>query len=221
MVDRMAGRRRSPASSWSTHAELRNPLTTSGLLERSDGVLPPDRPHSFDEGGGRTADAARELARRLEGADDERHSEDLDLGALVRSAVDLASPSFARRSISVTLAVADGVVVHARADELAQVISNLLQNAVRYTPADGTVRVSLAREAGDAVVRVTNSGAEIPADDLPRVWERFFGSSGRGTGRPGRRDRAGDREATRGGGGGRVGATSEHGTTTFWLSLPA
>ncbi len=208
-----------------TH-ELRTPLTNlQGYLEAlRDGVLPPD-PATFDSLR-EEVDRLTRLASSLDalaGADDERPMpEDLDLGALVRSAVDLAAPSFARRSIALDLRIADGVVVHARADELAQVISNLLQNAVRYTPAEGAVRVAVAREAGDAVVRVTNSGAEIPAEDLPRVWERFF-----------RVERSRDR-ASGGAGiglaivkrlveeaGGRVGATSEHGTTTFWFSLPA
>ena len=74
---------------------------------------------------------------------------------------------------------------------------------------------------GDAIVRVANTGSEIPAEDLPRVWERFF-----------RVERSRDR-ATGGAGiglaivkrlieeaGGRVGATSEAGVTTFWFSLP-
>ena len=112
--------------------------------------------------------------------------------------------------------------MHARADELAQVVSNLLQNAVRYTPAGGSVRVAVAREGGDAVVRVSNSGPAIPAEDLPRVWERFF-----------RVERSRDRTSGGAGiglaivkrlveeAGGRVGATSEPGTTTFWFSLPA
>jgi signal transduction histidine kinase len=68
---------------------------------------------------------------------------------------------------------------------------------------------------------VANSGSEIPADDLPRVWERFF-----------RVERSRDR-ASGGAGiglaivkrlveeaGGRVGASSEAGVTTFWFSLP-
>ncbi len=118
--------------------------------------------------------------------------------------------------------IAPGAVVHARSDELAQVISNLLQNAIRYTPAGGHVNVALARVGGDAVVRVTNTGPEIPADDLPRVWERFF-----------RVERSRDRSSGGAGiglaivkrlieeAGGRVGATSEAGVTTFWFSLPS
>jgi two-component system sensor histidine kinase BaeS len=206
--------------------ELRTPLTNlQGYLEAlRDGVLPPD-PSTFDSLR-EEVDRLTRLAASLDllaGADDERPMpEDLDLGALVRSAVELTGPSFARRSIGVETSIASAVTVHARADELAQVVSNLLQNAIRYTPAGGEVRVSVERGVGDAVVRVANSGSEIPPDDLPRVWERFF-----------RVERSRDR-ASGGAGiglaivkrlveeaGGRVGASSEAGVTTFWFSLPS
>ncbi|HXG25283.1 MAG TPA: HAMP domain-containing sensor histidine kinase [Candidatus Binatia bacterium] len=206
--------------------ELRTPLTNlQGYLEAlRDGVLPPD-PATFDslrEEVDRLARLARSLDA-LAGADDERPMpEDVDIGALVRNALDLNGPTFARRSIAVDASIASSVVVHARADELAQVVSNLLQNAARYTPSGGEVRVEVTRDGRDAVVRVANTGSEIPADDLPRVWERFF-----------RVDRSRDR-ASGGAGiglaivkrlvedaGGRVGATSEAGVTTFWFSLPA
>jgi signal transduction histidine kinase len=205
--------------------ELRTPLTNlQGYLEAlRDGVLPPE-PATFaslrEE-----VDRLTRLAASLDllaGADDERPMpEDLDLGAVVRSGVDLAAPTFARRALRIETTIEPGIVVHARADELAQVISNLLQNAIRYTPSGRHVRVDVVREAAEAVVRITNAGAEIPAEDLPRVWERFF-----------RVERSRDR-ASGGAGiglaivkrlveeaGGRVGATSEAGMTTFWFSLP-
>jgi two-component system sensor histidine kinase BaeS len=206
--------------------ELRTPLTNlQGYLEAlRDGVLPPD-PSTFDSLR-EEVDRLTRLAASLDllaGADDERPMpEDLDLGALVRSGVELTGPSFARRSIRVNASIAAGIKVHARADELAQVVSNLLQNALRYTPAGGQVRVTVERGTGDAVVRVANSGSEIPADDLPRVWERFF-----------RVERSRDRTSGGAGiglaivkrlveeAGGRVGASSEAGTTTFWFSLPS
>jgi signal transduction histidine kinase len=206
--------------------ELRTPLTNlQGYLEAlRDGVLPPD-PATFDSLR-EEVDRLTRLASSLDalaGADDERPMpEDLDLGALVRSSVELAAPSFARRSISIGSEVAAGLVVHARSDELTQVVANLLQNALRYTPSGGDVRVAVARDGAEAVVRVANSGSEIPAEDLPRVWERFF-----------RVERSRDR-ASGGAGiglaivkrlieeaGGRVGATSEGGRTTFWFSLPS
>jgi signal transduction histidine kinase len=206
--------------------ELRTPLTNlQGYLEAlRDGVLPPD-PATFDSLR-EEVDRLTRLASSLDalaGADDERPMpEDVDLGALVRGAVELATPSFTRRSITILASAAPGIVVHARADELAQVVSNLLQNAQRYTPSGGEVRVSVARDEGVAQVRVSNTGSEIPAEDLPRVWERFF-----------RVERSRDR-ASGGAGiglaivkrlvegaGGRVGATSEAGITTFWFSLPS
>jgi len=206
--------------------ELRTPLTNlQGYLEAlRDGVLPPD-PSTFDSLR-EEVDRLTRLAASLDllaGAGDERPMpEDLDLGTLVRAGVELTAPTFARRSIHVQADIAPGLVVHARADELAQVISNLLQNAIRYTPTGGDVRVTVERSDGAAVVRVTNSGAGIPAEDLPRVWERFF-----------RVERSRDR-ASGGAGiglaivkrlveeaGGRVGATSESGVTTFWFSLPS
>ncbi len=205
--------------------ELRTPLTNlQGYLEAlRDGVLPPD-PATFDSLR-EEVDRLTRLAASLDllaGAGDERAMpEELDLGALVRSGVELAAPTFARRSIRVATSIAPAIIVHARADELAQVVSNLLQNAIRYTPAGGEVSVTVERGAGDAVVRVANSGSEIPSEDLPRVWERFF-----------RVERSRDR-ASGGAGiglaivkrlveeaGGRVGATSEAGVTTFWFSLP-
>jgi len=205
--------------------ELRTPLTNlQGYLEAlRDGVLPPD-PATFDSLR-EEVDRLTRLASSLDalaGADDERPMpEDLDLGALVQSGLDLAAPSFARRSINVTPSIERGLVVHARADELAQVVSNLLQNAVRYTPSGGDVRVTVTRDDGHAQVRVANTGSEIPADDLPRVWERFF-----------RVERSRDRSSGGAGiglaivkrlvedAGGRVGASSEAGVTTFWFSLP-
>jgi signal transduction histidine kinase len=205
--------------------ELRTPLTNlQGYLEAlRDGVLPPD-PSTFDSLR-EEVDRLKRLAASLDllaGADDERPMpEDLDLGALVRSSVELTAPGFARRSIEVEANLAPGVLVHARADELAQVVTNLLQNAMRYTPVGGRVAVEVGRSGGEATVRVSNSGSEIPAEDLPRVWERFF-----------RVERSRDR-ASGGAGiglaivkrlieeaGGRVGATSEPGRTTFWFSLP-
>jgi signal transduction histidine kinase len=205
--------------------ELKTPLTNlQGYLEAlRDGVLPPD-PATFDSLR-EEVDRLTRLASSLDllaGADDERPMpEDVDIAGVVRSSLELTAPSFARRSIAVDSSIAPRLVVHARADELAQVVSNLMQNAIRYTPSGGNVHVTLERDGAHATVRVSNTGSDIPADDLPKVWERFF-----------RVERSRDR-ASGGAGiglaivkrlveeaGGRVGASSEAGVTTFWFSLP-
>jgi len=205
--------------------ELRTPLTNlQGYLEAlRDGVLPPD-PATFDslrEEVDRLGRLASSLDLLVGGESDRPTPVDLDLAALVRSSADLAAPAFARRSIHAEVSAREPITVHARADELAQVVSNLLQNAVRYTPSGGSVSVAVERAGSEAVVRVTNSGPGIPAADLPRVWERFY-----------RVEKSRDRSSGGAGiglaivkrlveeAGGRVGATSEAGATTFWFSLP-
>jgi signal transduction histidine kinase len=206
--------------------ELRTPLTNlQGYLEAlRDGVLPPD-PATFDSLR-EEVDRLTRLAASLDvlaGAEGEPGiAREVDVAPLVRSAADLAGPALARRSIGLSLEVVDGLRVHVRPDELTQVLSNLLQNAVRYTPEGGQVRVTAGRVDGGVDIRVSNTGPGIPAPDLPRVWERFY-----------RVEKSRDRE--RGGAGiglaivrqlveragGRVGVTSEGGWTTFWLRLPA
>ncbi len=205
--------------------ELRTPLTNlQGYLEAlRDGVLPPD-PAIFDSLR-EEVDRLNRLASSLDvlaGAEGEQPEPVvLDLGAVVRAAADLVGPSLARRSVALEVVVADGLRVRARSDEITQVVANLLQNAVRYTPEGGTVRVVAERNPEGVVVRVANTGPGIPGTDLPHVWERFY-----------RVEKSRDR--ARGGAGvglaivrrlvedagGRVGAVSEAGWTTFWFSLP-
>ncbi len=206
--------------------ELRTPLTNlQGYLEAlRDGVLPPD-PATFDSLR-EEVDRLTRLAASLDilaGAEGIRPQPGpVDLAPIVRGAADLVGPALARRSIVLTVALDDQLVVRGLSDELAQVIGNLLQNAVRYTPAGGRVQVAGARGPDGVTVQVTNSGPGIPPDDLPLVWERFY-----------RVEKSRDR--TRGGAGvglaivkqlveqagGRVGAASDAGSTTFWFRLPA
>jgi two-component system phosphate regulon sensor histidine kinase PhoR len=67
-----------------------------------------------------------------------------------------------------------GVDLCGSARELHSAFSNLVSNAVRYTPAGGTIAVRFAREGGDAVLSVRDTGVGIPAAHLPRLTERFY-----------------------------------------------
>ena len=206
--------------------ELRTPLTNlQGYLEAlRDGVLPPD-PATFDSLR-EEVDRLTRLAASLDvlaGGENERAVPGpVELAAIVRVSADLVAPVLARRSVDLAVAVDDSLVVRGRPDELNQVLGNLLQNAVRYTPAGGRVRVIAARGPEGVTVQVANSGPGIPPGDLPHVWERFY-----------RVEKSRDR--ARGGAGvglaivkqlveeagGKVGAASEAGWTTFWFRLPA
>jgi signal transduction histidine kinase len=208
--------------------ELRTPLTNlRGYLEAlRDGVIEPGRDtfESLHEEVERLVRLSRSLDALAEGDLRARPPEvrDVDLAAAIDSAVELVQPAFERRGIAWEVRAPRPLRVRANPDHVAQVLANLLQNATRYTPEGGSVRVAASARPRDAVVTVSNTGDGIPAGDLPHVFERFF-----------RVERSRDR--ARGGAGiglaivkqlvelngGEVGAGSADGTTRFWFSLPA
>jgi signal transduction histidine kinase len=74
----------------------------------------------------------------------------------------------------ITLAGSQTAVVRGDRDRLYQLFFNLVDNAVKYTPENGKIAVSLGVEEGEAVVRIEDSGTGIPNADLPRVFDRFY-----------------------------------------------
>ena len=91
-----------------------------------------------------------------------------------------ASGKTARRGIEVRLD-SRPVCVIGDGDRLEQVIANLLDNAVKYTPSPGSIELSVAAEGDDGVVRVRDSGVGIASEFLPRIFDVFS----RGTRDPG------------------------------------
>ena len=96
-----------------------------------------------------------------------------DLAELAAAAAD----SLARRFEAAGLALdrqLSAIAVNADPHWLHQVITNLLTNALKFTPAGGRVTISTGPSGAEAVLRVTDTGTGIPADDLPRIFDRFF-----------------------------------------------
>jgi two-component system, OmpR family, sensor kinase len=112
-----------------------------------------------------------ELAR-LDAGDLDLKPTVIDLAEVLQAAVLFIKPLAEQRQATV---LADLESVHAKADgdKLQQVATNLLTNAIKHNPEGGTVRVSLSSEGAEAVIRVSDNGSGIPADVLPRVFERF------------------------------------------------
>ena len=119
-----------------------------------------------------------------------------DLGAIAREAVELYD--FVAKDAGVTVVTHLGgdakVVVDRR--RIAQVCANLIDNAIKYTPAGGRVEVSVSRDAPWAVLRIADTGVGIAPDDRRRVWERLFRGD-RSRGRTGSRPRPVARESGR------------------------
>jgi signal transduction histidine kinase len=207
--------------------ELRTPLTNlRGYLEAlTDGVLPPtpDTFATLQEETQRLAQLVEDILQlaRADAARGHLQRRPVDLPALLRQACEAFRASLEARRIALTVRAAPTPAVPADPDLLAQVLRNLLRNAVQYTPADGTLDITLAAEDGGLRARFCNSGAEIQADDLPYLFERFY-----------RGEKS--RSRTHGGAGlglaivkelvqahgGEVGAAIHDGRTCVWFTLP-
>jgi PAS domain S-box-containing protein len=140
---------------------------------------------------------------------------------LVGEALGLMEPLAEERGIRLTASVDDCPAVRADRDRVLQVFSNLVGNALKFTPAGGTVTVGAAPEADGVRFWVRDTGPGIAPEDVDRLWEPFWQAegtdlrSGAGLGLPIAR---GIVEAH----GGRVGVESELRVgTTFWFTLPS
>ena len=207
--------------------ELRTPLTNlQGYLEAlRDGVIPAERAtfESLWEEAERLVRLSRSLDVLAAGdaAPGPPRLVEFDLAEAIRSAVELVRPALRAADLELTVEGPNDLSGLANPDHLAQVLGNLLQNAVRYTPPDGRLTVRAERRAGNVIVSVENTGEGIPAVDLPHVFERFYrveksrdrGHGGAGIGLAIVRQLV---EA----GGGTVGVSSEGGLTRFWFTVP-
>jgi signal transduction histidine kinase len=107
------------------------------------------------------------------------------LGDVVSDALASTAPLAAARRIRLVASESGWPTVNASEPELARVVSNLLLNAVRYTPEDGTVRVDAGHDSDTAWLAVTDSCGGIPEPDLPRLFEVAFRGEPARTPRPG------------------------------------
>lgn len=96
------------------------------------------------------------------------------LAPLVREAVEAFAPLAAARGMTFRAELTDGVVASVDPDALRQMLVNLLDNAVKYGPADQLITVRLEASEQKARLRVEDQGPGIPAADRERIWERFW-----------------------------------------------
>ncbi len=99
----------------------------------------------------------------------------VDLADLAMAAVGQFGPAAEAAGVTLLLQKgADALEVRGDADRLAQVLRNLLGNALRHTQEGGKVTVSVAQDAGQAQLQVTDTGTGIAPEDLPHVFDRFY-----------------------------------------------
>lgn len=209
--------------------ELRTPLSVmqATLEAMLDGVLKPDTSelrnlHSEARRLARLVDDLRTLSLADEGRL-ELELEPVDIGGLAEQVVGQTSSAAEARQITLQTDIEQSIPpIMADGDRLIQVLTNLLSNALRYTPENGHVTVRLMKTGSNLRLSVADDGPGIAPEDMPLVFERFW---------------RGDKSRSRGSGGsgiglaiarqlvemhgGTVGVESQvrHGAT-FWLELP-
>ena len=171
--------------------ELRTPLTALiGFIETLQGPARNDPAATerflqiMQTEAGRMERLVRDLLSlsRVEAEERMRPSEPVDLSQTIRSVLHALRPLAEESAVDLRFrASGDPVIIPADADQLAQVISNLVENAIKYGGVDKTVEVSLERTPNEplvrgpaAVIRVRDHGPGIEEVHLPRLTERFY-----------------------------------------------
>jgi signal transduction histidine kinase len=97
-----------------------------------------------------------------------------DLAELASTTAEQMSLLATDKNVSIACESTAGVMVQGDPARLKQVVVNLLDNAIKYTPGGGRVRLTVRREQGYALLEVADNGVGIPAEALPHVFKRFF-----------------------------------------------
>jgi signal transduction histidine kinase len=98
----------------------------------------------------------------------------VDLAEVARDIVDQFQIPAEGHGVSLSVDAPASCVISADRIQIERLLSNLLSNAVKYTPADGRVHVTLSASGAEARLVVEDTGVGIPAEHLPRIFERFY-----------------------------------------------
>jgi len=164
--------------------ELRTPLTViKGFTETlQDGALrDPEKSVQFLATISKHVDQLTNLVNdllelsRLEGSPELPRPVSVDVGTLARRVTELLLPAAQKKKQTLRLeAGANMPKVLGNPDYIDRAIANLIDNAIKYTQEGGTISVTAGRHDDDVFVEVADNGLGIPADDIPRIFERFY-----------------------------------------------
>ena len=180
-AQRVSQHQRSVDESWDTLVhDLRNPLATAHAyvqLLRRRAARAPLQPNDLDQGLQHVEDAVTRIERLIDVFRDGPEVAVPGGTDLIELAHQVATQAQHAGGALQTIAVlpqTETLVGDWDRVDLERILSNLLENALKYSPAGRTVLVTIRREAGVAILRVADQGCGIPAPDLPHVFDRGY-----------------------------------------------
>ena len=175
--------------------ELRSPMTSiqgflTGML---DGTIPPDEHRQYMQ---TVLDETRRLSHlvgsllnlsRMENSETQLAYSDFDIHEMIRRVIIANLPALDEKQMDVSLSFEDEPMsVHADAEQIEQVLINLVSNAIKYTPEGGRITITTQQDKNTRVT-VRDNGPGVSAEDAPYIFDRFYKADkshtvGKGTG---------------------------------------
>jgi len=163
--------------------EIRSPITSikgfiGGIL---DGVIPKEKHNYY------LSIAYEEIQRltrlvndlldlsAIESGNFRLRIEEVDINEIIRLAVIRFEPKIMDKKLNVdVLLVGDKLMVAGDKDRLTQVITNLMDNSIKYAPVSGNVNIKTAIKGPKAYITIFNDGPNIPENEIKYIWDRFY-----------------------------------------------
>ena len=163
--------------------ELKTPLATMKLLLENL-IYQPDMPkelqqefmqdmnHEIDRLSGIITDLL--TLTKMDSAGDAMKNEKLDFTGLCNDSVHSLRPAAEKAGLTLTAAVSKGVSLYGDRSKLGQVVYNLIDNAIKYTPGGGVITVTLKADNRSVTFSVKDTGVGIPQEDAKHIFDRFY-----------------------------------------------